>query len=361
MSDTKLSIRDLVVVRSDTPILSIPALDIPRDEVLAVIGPNGAGKSTLVHVLALLEQPSAGTILFDGKPIIDHLSYRRRIAVVFQEPLLLDTSVEDNVSLGLRLRGLPKAQRHQRALRWLERFGSAHLARRSARTLSGGEAQRVSLARAFALEPEVLFLDEPFAALDPVSRENLLGDLQGVLEESGTTTLFITHDRTEALRLGRRVAVLMGGRLRQVGTPWEVFSCPVDEEVAAFVGVETVVEGHVTALQDGLAIVEVGDRTVEVAVEGPVPHEVLVALRPEEVVLWPITEGLSAGSARNRLPGIVRRLTAVGHQIKVEIDCGFTLVALVTRRSLVEMELDVGRPVIAAFKASAVHLIPRRR
>lgn len=361
MNDSKLAVRDLAVICGGTTILSIPALDISQGEVLTVIGPNGAGKSTLVHVLALLEQPTSGTILFEGKPIADALAYRRRVAVVFQEPLLLDTSVEENVALGLRLRGVARPQRRARALEWLERLGVSHLARRSARTLSGGEAQRVSLARAFALEPELLFLDEPLAALDQVTREGLLNDLQAILAESGTTALFITHDRAEALRLGHRVAVLMGGHLRQVGAPWQVFSSPVDEEVAAFVGVETIVPGQVTAEQDGLATITVGEQTVEAATAGPVPQEVLVALRPEEVVLWPPTEGLAASSARNRLPGTVRRLSPAGTQVRVEVDCGFTLVALVTRRSLEEMELRVGSPVVATFKAAAVHLIPHHR
>ena len=192
---------------------------------LAVVGPNGAGKSTLVQVLALLERPARGEVLFDGAPASGNaLPYRRRMAVVFQEPLLLDTTVESNVGSGLALRGVPVQEQRRRSTEWLERFGIAHLAKRSARTLSGGEAQRMSLARALVLEPEVLLLDEPFSALDQPTRAALIDDLDRVLMASRIATVFVTHDRSEALRLGDRIAVLMDGRMRQVGSPAEVFA-----------------------------------------------------------------------------------------------------------------------------------------
>ncbi len=177
MTQPKLGLRGVQVERAERRILDVQELDVFPGEVLAVVGPNGAGKSTLIHVLALLEQPSAGQVRFDGQPLRGGLlSYRRRMAVVFQEPLLLDASVESNVGSGLALRGVPRAERAGRVRRWLERFAIESLARRSARTLSGGEAQRTSLARALALEPEVLLLDEPFAALDEPTRQALIDD-----------------------------------------------------------------------------------------------------------------------------------------------------------------------------------------
>jgi len=330
--------------------------------VLAVVGPNGAGKSTLLQVMALLERPAAGDVFFDGQPVEgDRLPYRRRMAVLFQEPLLLDTSVDNNVRSGLSLRGLPRSEQARRTAYWLERLGIAHLARRPARSLSGGEAQRVSLARALTLEPEVLLLDEPFAALDPPMRESFLNDLEGIVREGRLTTVFVTHDRAEALRLGDRVAVMMGGSIRQVGTAAEVVSAPVDEEVAAFVGVETIVRGRVQSLADGLATIDVGD----VAVQAMVPSldsggEVLVCLRPEDVVLEPAGLDSHPTSARNHLRGTVRRIKTVGGQVRVVLDCGFTLVALITKQSLEEMGLGVGNEVVASFKATAVHVIPRR-
>jgi len=362
VTQPKLGVRGVLVERAGHRILFVEELDVSPGEVLAVVGPNGAGKSTLIHVLALLERPSAGEVLFDGRPVRNSLlSYRRRMAVVFQEPLLLDATVESNVGSGLALRGVPRAERGHRVRRWLERFGIATLARRSARTLSGGEAQRVSLARALALEPEVLLLDEPFAALDEPTRQALIDDLDRALTETGTTVVFVSHDRAEALRLGDRVAVIIGGLIRQVGPPSQVFAAPADEEVAAFLGVETIVPGCISAVEEGLAVVEVSGGRVEAAsaLEGPGAGEVLVCLRPEDVVLSPADDRPPATSARNRLPAVVRRVVRSGAQARVELDAGFPLVALITKQSLEELSLEAGSRVVASFKATAVHLIPR--
>ena len=362
MTQPKLGVRGVLVERAGRRILAVEELDVFVGEVLAVVGPNGAGKSTLIHVLALLEQPSAGDVLFDGRPVREgHLSYRRRMAVVFQEPLLLDATVESNVGSGLALRGVPRAERARRVRRWLERFGIEALARRSARTLSGGEAQRVSLARALALEPEVLLLDEPFASLDEPTRHALIDDLDRALAETGTATVFVSHDRAEALRLGDRVAVIMDGRVRQVGPPSQVFATPADEEVAAFLGAETIVQGRVDSLERGLAVVAVSGRRVEAAAgpEAAPESEVLVCLRPEDVVLSRADDQPPASSARNRLDAVVRRVVNAGAQARVELDAGFPLVALITKQSLEELSLGAGSRVVASFKATAVHLIPR--
>lgn len=355
----KLAVRELVVRRDGGVTLDVPAFDVAPGEVVAVLGPNGAGKSTLLHALALLETPSRGTVLFEGTPVAPQaLAVRRRMAVVFQEPLLLDTSVRDNVETGLRLRGVPRAERRIRAERWLDRFGVAHLGPRAARRLSGGEAQRVNLARAFATEPEVLLLDEPFSALDQPARETIIEDLASVLDETGAATVLVTHDRSEAVRLADRVAVLLGGRIRQVGPVAEVFGAPADEDVAAFVGIETVVEGRVVDAAGGIVAVEVNGRRIEAAGEPPGFAAALVCVRPEDVILARGGEGIAAGSARNQLAGVVRQVTPLGAESRVVVDCGFALVARVTRRSLEELGIDAGSAVVASFKATAVHLIP---
>ena len=355
----KLSLRDVVVLRSGTEILRVPHLDVRDGEVLAVLGPNGAGKSTLLQVLALLERPAQGEVRFEEEPVAGReLALRRRLAVVFQESLLLNRSVEANVGLGLSLRGVSRHERGERVRRWLARFGIDGLARRSARTLSGGEAQRVSLARAFALEPEVLLLDEPFSALDQPTREALIEELAAVLQETGVTTVFVTHDRDESARLAHRVAVLSEGRLSQVGPTAEVFSAPADETVAAYVGVETVTPARVLEAVEGLVTLQVGEARVEASADGFVAAEALLCLRPEDVVLSPGDVEVS-DSARNHLRGVVRRITTAGAEVRVAVDCGFPLVASITRRSLEELGLAVGSPVVASFKATAVHLIPR--
>ncbi|MGB2694701.1 MAG: ABC transporter ATP-binding protein [Dehalococcoidia bacterium] len=355
----KLSLRDIVVRRGDIEILRVPELDVLDGEVLALLGPNGAGKSTLLQVLALLEHPAEGVVHVDGGPVAGReLALRRRLAVVFQESLLLNRSVEANVALGLSLRGLPRSERTSRVHRWLTRFGIEELAGRSARSLSGGEAQRASLARAFVLEPEVLLLDEPFSALDQPTREALLEELASAVRETGVTTVFVTHNRDEAARLADRIAVLSEGRLRQVGPTVEVFSAPADETVAAYVGVETVAPARVLSNDDGLVTLQVGGMQVEAVANGFASGEALVCLRPEDVVLAQADAHVS-DSARNHLRGVVRRITMTGSEARIELDCGFRLVASITRRSLDELGIDVGTTLVASFKATAVHLIPR--
>ena len=362
MTAPKLAARNLVVRRAGRTIADIPSLDVMAGEALAIIGPNGAGKSTLLLQLALLERPDAGVVLFEGADARGReLALRRRMAVVFQEPLLLDRTALANVETGLRLRGVAGGERRQRATRWLARFGVDALASRSSRTLSGGEAQRVSLARAFALEPEVLLLDEPFSALDRPAREAITRDLASVLAETHTTTVLVTHDHDEAARLGDRIAVLMRGRIVQSGTPSEVFGAPVSEEVGAFVGIETMFEAIIVGRNEGLLTLAAGGHTIE-ALEGDDfggVTEALVCLRPEDISISAPGEH-AAGSVRNGMAGRVRRIVPTGADARVEVDCaGVTVIARVTRRSLDDLALDVGTEIVASFKATAVHLIPR--
>jgi molybdopterin-binding protein len=358
----KLSLRDVTVRRRGVEVLCVPELDVREGEVLAVIGPNGAGKTTLLQVLALLDRPAKGEVLYDGARVRGHeLSIRRRMALMMQDPLLLRRSVAENVATGMRMRGVSRNERKARTERWLARFDVAHLAERSARKISGGEAHRVSLARAFALEPEVLLLDEPFAALDQPTREMLLDELAGALGETGLTTVFVTHDRSEALRLGDRVAVIVGGRVRQVGVTADVFAAPADEEVALLVGAETVVAGRRVASAEGIASVRVGEHTIDAVAGDGLPEDVLVVLRPEDVTLTKADTRPPASSARNHLHGTITRVTLLGYQARVSVDCGFPLVALITKQSLGEMGLVAGQEIVATFKAHAVHLIPREK
>ena len=357
----------LRVERGAANVLDVPALAVREGETLAVIGPNGAGKSTLLLALAAILAPASGSVIFRGTPVgagEAALPYRRRIAVAFQEPLLFDGTVAWNAEAGLRLRKVPEAEAARRAGEMLEKLRVSHLAGRSARTLSGGEAQRVSLARAFAVEPEVLFLDEPFSALDPGSREGIVDDLEAALRESGTTVVFVTHDRVEALRLGDRIAVMIGGRVAHVGTPDEVMNRPADGDVASFVGVETVLDAAVVSADAGTFVVRVASRgtadpapRIEAVGNFGVGDRVLLCIRPENVTLS--LPGGSGTSARNALPGVVSKVTPQGAVHRVVADCGFPLSALVTTHAVIELGLVPGRPVVASVKATAIHAIRR--
>ena len=227
------------LAKGEKTILDVEQFRLDDGEVMALIGPNGAGKSTLLQVLALLQRPDSGELYMHGERVTPkkELSLRRRMAVVFQEALLLDTTVYHNVASGLLLRGHRKNEIDARVRPWLERLGIDSLAQRPARFLSGGESQRVSLARALVLDPEVLFLDEPFSALDYPTRKALTAELGGILQATRISTVLVTHDHTELPLLADRVTVLQEGQVVQCCTAQEVFTHPANETVAALVGV----------------------------------------------------------------------------------------------------------------------------
>jgi tungstate transport system ATP-binding protein len=356
-----LKIEDLQVRRGGVTVLDIPSLTIHSGRILALIGPNGAGKSTLLLTLACLLKPLQGRIVFDEREIDTRrgdVDYRRRVAMVFQEPLLFDTTVFDNVASGLRIRGVGHAEIEKTVPGYLELFGIGPLSRRSARKLSGGEAQRTSLARAFATKPGIVFLDEPFSSLDPPTREGLITDLERILRETHTTAVLATHDQTEALRLADRMAVMNGGRIAQIGPVAEVINRPVDGFVASFVGVETVLPGRVVETSDGVFVAAVEGGRIQAVGHVRTGERVLCCIRPEHVTLSANTPS-PASSARNVFQATIRKITPMGLFQRVHLDCGFELVALVTRLSLEELSLAEGKEVRASFKATAVHVIPR--
>jgi len=357
-----LESRGLQVRMGGALILDVPSLSIRQGEILSLIGPNGAGKTTLLQALSRLVPSSRGDIYFRGSRIGSNhsvIQYRRRIAMVFQEPLLFDTTVAENVASGLRIRGIRRSDIRDITALQLSRFGISHLADRSARTLSGGEAQRTSLARAFATLPEILFLDEPFASLDPPTRESIIDDLERVLRETGTTTVMATHDLHEAIRLSDRIAVMNGGRIVQTGAPEEIMNQPADEWVASFVGTETILPGKVAEKNGSSLLVSAFGFTME-AIGDAVPGEdIVLCIRPEHVTLSAFGPSLTT-SARNVFRGTVERIIPAGAFFKVRVDCGFPLTAYVTRNAVDDLSLREGMPATASFKATAIHVIRRK-
>ena len=362
MAEALLTLENLDVRYGDAQILQVPSLAVYPGEVLAIIGPNGAGKSTLLRVMGLLEQPTQGRVFFRGRDVTQEngLTVRRRMASVFQEPLLLTASVYDNAALGLRLRGLDRHSIERRVQPWLKRLGINHLVRRRARSLSGGEAQRTSLARALALDPEILLLDEPFSPLDPPTRGGLLLDLECILRETGITTVFVTHDRDEAFMLGDHVAVLIDGEIYQVGAAADVLLRPINEAVARFVGVDNKLSGVVETVREGLAQVRFNGGRVEVGGDCQTGDQVLLCLRPEDIKVSLVDENCKS-RADNRLIAKLVKFVPWGAHYRVELSCGNSrLVALTTRSSFLEQEMQEGSDVVASFKATAVHVIRKK-
>jgi len=357
MKGPVIEVRDLLIVRNGMAALSVDALEFDKSLVYSLIGPNGAGKSTLLLSLMRLVRPDRGTIRYRGDEIAagtSVLHYRRAMAMVFQEPLLFTTTVFDNVASGLKMRGVKRGDIRKTVERNLELLGIGALAKRKAWTLSGGEAQRVSIARALAVDPAILLMDEPFSSLDAPTRESLITDLDRVIRERGITTVFATHDRAEAIRLADRIIVMNGGSVVQAGSPGEITLNPASEFVASFMGTETILTGEVTGSGEGVFSVSVRGRAIEAAGTAERGKAVTFCVHPDNIIL---SAAPLEASARNSFRGTVSRIVPLGLFRKVYVDCGFTLVAYVTNRSVEEMGMAAGKEITASFKATAVHVI----
>ena len=330
--------------------------------ILVVFGPSGAGKTTLVRCLAGLERPEAGRIVCDGETWLDAHTWvppqQRRIGYVGQEAALFPhLSVRANVGYGLGARS--DRPRDRRIDELLALAGVSELQHRRPHELSGGQAQRVALARALAPAPRLLLLDEPFGALDGPARARLRGDLRSIVRRLAASAVLVTHDRTDAIAIGDELVVLVDGRVRQVGAVSEVFRRPADLAVARTVGVESVLPATVRRVENGLVELSVGAATLRAAdVDGAAAsQDVFVCIRAEDVTLQ--RAAAPGASARNHVSGRIASIESEGALERVTVDCGFPLAALVTRAAREELALAEGVPIVAAIKATAIHLVPR--
>ena len=334
------------------------SLQVPDGGYALIIGPTGSGKTTLLEAVAGHAKLQAGRVFMHDDEVTDLPPERRGLGFVYQQyHLFPHLSVRDNIGYGLRARrdGNDAESRIAELARML---AIVPLLDRPVRGLSGGEQQRVALARALAPKPSILLLDEPFAAVDPATRQVLRRELRELHEREGITTLQVTHDFDEALRLGDLVAVLSEGRIAQSGTPEQVFRYPNSAFVARFVGTGNVIAGTVDRTEPdngpgpfrgrftggSLVLDVVAER------EGPI-HAVI---RPEDIVLSLVHH---PGSARNHMEGRVVRLERIGPVTLVHLDVGRPLIASLTSQSVEEMGLQGGVPVIVAFKATAILLV----
>jgi molybdate transport system ATP-binding protein len=351
-------------LRQHAPAVSIRAdfeLDAGDNRVMVLFGPSGSGKTTILRCLAGLDRPQEGyirfgeEIWFDAAAAINRPPQQRRLAYVSQDyGLFPHLTVEQNIRFGMDTAALPARDRVETILRTVHLQG---MAGRFPTRLSGGERQRVALARALARDPRLILLDEPLAALDLPLRDPMRQELRQFLRSIDVPSVVVTHDRVDALTLGDRMAVLSGGFIRQVGPVHEVFSRPIDLAVAASVGVETVVPGEIVDSSDGLVTVRVGASQIRVAQPSIVARSVFACIRAEDVTLE--TSPRTEVSARNQLSGRVTAIHPEGGVVRVTVDCGFSLSALITRPACAELSLAENSAVTAVVKATAVHLIPR--
>jgi molybdate transport system ATP-binding protein len=325
-------------------------LPLDRAQVTVLFGASGSGKTTLLRLLAGLERPDAGTIQFgehvweDSDRGIHVPPEQRRAGFLFQDYALFPhLTVAGNVAFG---------STRNAASRLLQTFDLTDLAARYPRELSGGQQQRVALARALAAGPSLLLLDEPLSALDAATRIRTRAGLRRILRESGVPSIVVTHDRMEAVALGDWMVVIADGRIQQTGPVQEVFRRPANSAVAESVGVENILPARVLSRHAGLLTVGVGDAQID-CVDGGESGAVLACIRAEDVV---VTREPHASSARNRLAGTIREVIPEGALARVELDCGFTLVALVTAQSAAELGLASGDRISAIVKTTSVHL-----
>jgi molybdate transport system ATP-binding protein len=335
-----------------------------RGRVTAIFGPSGSGKTSLLEIVAGLRSAKSGLIQLDDVVLTDvargvFVPIRQRgIGYVPQDLALFPhLSVRQNL-----LYGRKPAGGRERVIpfeRIVEVLDIQPLLQRGVTQLSGGEKQRVALARALLAAPRLLLLDEPLASLDLKLKMRILPYLARVRDEFGIPMLYVTHDRFETLALADRMVVLDDGKIEQIGPVQEVFSRPASLAVADMLAVETVLEGRIVKMDGELVNVAAGP-TALVSAAQHLPastREVYVCIRAEDVVV--LKGGDVPGSARNRLPAVVKSVAREGALMRVELDCGFVLAALLTKQACEELALQPGTRVVALVKAPLVHLIPR--
>ncbi|MDY6835717.1 MAG: ABC transporter ATP-binding protein [Chloroflexota bacterium] len=350
--------RDLNKVYGSKQILKNINLRIETGDAYALIGRSGAGKTTLLRILDLLEEPTSGEVWINGSRLTHKgtsaLEARRKMAFVLQKPMVFNSSVYNNVAVGLRWRRENKHTIRNQVERILEMMELIDFKDRNARTLSGGEAQRVALARAMVIQPQVLLLDEPTANLDPLSTSRIETSISRIIDEFDTTVIMATHDMTQGQLLANKIAMIIDGEIVQEGSPRDIFYSPSDKAVARFVGIENVLDGVVITNTQGIAIIHTSDNQIEAVTDYPVGSTVSVCIRPEDIT---ISKTRSSSSARNCFSGSIRRISELGPLARVELDCGFDIVSLITKSSAQELEIEKGMIIYASFKATALHVI----
>lgn len=329
-------------------------LQVKKGTSTALVGPTGSGKTVMLRLIDLLEKPSSGTVYFEGTDANEssntRLSIRRQIGMVFQKPLAFKASVYDNIAYGLKVRGR-KENMGGKIKELLELIGLQGYENRNALKLSGGETQRLALARAMITDPKLLLLDEPTANLDPISKKKLEELILKINRESETTVIMTTHDLLQGQKLADRMVILHNGQILQSGTPDQIFKTPKNRFVADFVGIENIMSGNIEESSDGLAKINTDSITVFAVTEKE--GEVHFSIRPDEIT---ISREKVQTSARNTIQGKVNEIIDTGSLIKLLVDTGELFTVFITRESLTELNISIGTSIWLYFKASAVHV-----
>ncbi len=330
------------------------SLDIRQGEYFIILGPTGAGKTVLLETIDGVHTPESGKIILGDKEITATEPRLRNIGMVYQDYMLFPhLTVGDNIAFGLRQKKIPPDEQHALVEEMSSLLEISHLIKRYPGTLSGGEQQRVALARALVLKPEILLLDEPMSALGGKTRERMRMELSRIRKLTGTTIVQITHHFDDVFALADRIAIMQEGRIVQVGETSDVFLHPSDTFIAEFLGIGNLIRGKSSRDGNITRITPAAGPSFFAASD--IVGDVVATLHAEDVIL---SAEPFASSAHNGLPGTVAEIIPSGSTIRVILDAGFPLTALLTRESCHELRLEPGSRVYATFKASAVHVIP---
>ncbi len=330
------------------------SLEVKEKEIFTVLGPNGSGKTTMLRIMASIDRPTSGEVFFNSEKIDDknRSLARKRSTMVFQKTVLFNTTVYKNIVYGLKLRGFSKKDADERVEDVLGLVKLDGYERRLAKELSGGEQQRLSLARALVLDMELLLLDEPTANLDPKSMSIIEETVSRVNRERRNTVVMATHNLFQAETITKRAALLLGGKIVEVGTAQEIFGTP-SRHLASFARLENLLSGRSRILKEGTSLIDVGDG-VEIEAALRKPGKISVFVRPEDIIMSrkPINS-----SARNVFKGRIMEISDLGPVVRLKVDAGKRFVVQITKRSFNEMQLNVRSEVFLTFKASSVHVV----
>ena len=340
----RLTLQNLTLKYTEKLVIQDLSLDINNGEMVSLLGPSGVGKTTILKAIAGLLQPTSGSILINDQKV-DHLPAEKRDAVlIFQKPLLFPfLDVGQNIGFGLKMAGIKRSVAAGQIDKIMKITGLAKLKNRKVHQLSGGQQQRVALARGLVLEPSVLLLDEPLSNLDAELRQQMRELICDIQRQTGTTMLFVTHDQSEALAISARICLLLDGRLRQTGTPTDLFYRPADADVARFFGCTNILSGNI---DNGIFHSGAASCTTSL---GDSP-EILAVIRPEDIVLC-------ADEIPNGMPGKVVQIQFEGTTTRVTIEAGHQIFTALSLRP----DFQRDQTVWLHLPPDRLHILPAAR
>lgn len=316
--ETRIAVSSLKKKYGALTVIEDLNLDIKKGEFISLLGPSGSGKTTLLMILAGFEKATSGSVSLDGTHIENLPPHKRGLGVVFQNYALFPhMTVAENIAFPLKMRRYSRSIIKQKVQKALDMVQLSDYGKRRPTEMSGGQQQRIALARALVFEPRVILMDEPFGALDKQLREQMQLDIRDMHKRLGLTVVFVTHDQSEALTMSDRIAVFNKGNIEQIGTPLEIYEKPKTDFVAQFIGETNLIKGIIASIDDNFIRMKINDTELKVTKINSVKlgEEIAISLRPELITL-----SKSPLANDNMLPGKVRDTVYRGEHTRIDVD-----------------------------------------